>query len=89
MTIQLFGLFNLFDSLFNWDSFVFLAGKTFPQNEMENFRNFGIDAAHQSETLFSFRVARWYIFIPKLPMWKDVEGPLNVKCWYILAIWNI
>jgi hypothetical protein len=38
------------------------------------------------------RVARWYIFIPEIPIWKYFEGPLIAKCWYNLwpfVIWNI
>jgi hypothetical protein len=30
------------------------------------------------------RVARWYIFIPKKPLWVYFWGPLNGKSWYIL-----
>jgi hypothetical protein len=30
------------------------------------------------------RVARWYIFKPKLPIWVHFGGPLNRKCWHIL-----
>jgi hypothetical protein len=30
------------------------------------------------------RVSRWYIFIPKIPIWIYIGGPWNVKCWCIL-----
>jgi hypothetical protein len=30
------------------------------------------------------RVARGYIFIPKLPIWESFGEPWNGKCWYIL-----
>jgi hypothetical protein len=30
------------------------------------------------------KVARWYIFIPKLRIWVDFGGPWNGKCWHIL-----
>jgi hypothetical protein len=30
------------------------------------------------------RVARWYIFRPKNPIWENFGGPLNGKYWYIL-----
>jgi hypothetical protein len=33
------------------------------------------------------RLARWYIFKPKIPMWVNFGGPYNKKCWYIL--WSI
>jgi hypothetical protein len=31
-----------------------------------------------------YRVARWYIFKPKIPNWANLEGPCNGRCWYIL-----
>jgi hypothetical protein len=30
------------------------------------------------------RVARWYIFKPKIPIWGNFGGPWNIQCWYIL-----
>jgi hypothetical protein len=30
------------------------------------------------------RVARWFTFIPKIPVWVNFGGPWNGKCWYIL-----
>jgi hypothetical protein len=30
------------------------------------------------------RVARWYIFIPKIPFWVKFGGSCNGRCWYIL-----
>jgi hypothetical protein len=30
------------------------------------------------------RVARWFVFKPKIPIWVNFGGPLNGKCWYIL-----
>jgi hypothetical protein len=30
------------------------------------------------------RVARWYIFKPKIPIWVNFGGPWNLKGWYIL-----
>jgi hypothetical protein len=36
------------------------------------------------------RVARWYIFKPKIPIWVNFGGPYNGKCWYIVwSFWNI
>jgi hypothetical protein len=26
------------------------------------------------------RVARWYIFKPKIPIWENFVGPVNGKC---------
>jgi hypothetical protein len=36
-------------------------------------------------------VARWYIFVPEIPIWVYFGGPWNGKGWYVysLAIWNI
>jgi hypothetical protein len=31
-----------------------------------------------------FRVARWYIFKPKIPLWVNFRGSWNGKGWYIL-----
>jgi hypothetical protein len=30
------------------------------------------------------RVARWFVFKPKIPIWVIFGGPWNGKCWYIL-----
>jgi hypothetical protein len=30
------------------------------------------------------KVARWYIWIPKIPIWVYFEGHWNAKCWYNL-----
>jgi hypothetical protein len=30
------------------------------------------------------RVARWYIFKPKIPVWVNFRGSCNGRCWYIL-----
>jgi hypothetical protein len=30
------------------------------------------------------RVARWFVFKPKILLWVNFGGPLNGKCWYIL-----
>jgi hypothetical protein len=32
------------------------------------------------------RVARWYIFKPKIPIWEKFGGPLNGKCWF--SLWS-
>jgi hypothetical protein len=33
----------------------------------------------------SFRVARWFIFKPKIRICVDFGGHWNGKCWYILS----
>jgi hypothetical protein len=35
------------------------------------------------------RVARWYIFIPKIPIWVYFGGPWIGKCWHILLPFGI
>jgi hypothetical protein len=30
------------------------------------------------------RVARWFVFKPKIPIWVKFGGPWNGKGWYIL-----
>jgi hypothetical protein len=37
-----------------------------------------------SSIVFQTRVARWYIFKPKISMWVNFGGPWNVNSWYIL-----
>jgi hypothetical protein len=34
------------------------------------------------------RVARRFVFKPKIPIWVNFEGPQNGKCWYFCVIWN-
>jgi hypothetical protein len=31
------------------------------------------------------RIARWYIFRPKIPILVYFEGPRNGKCWFIFG----
>jgi hypothetical protein len=31
-----------------------------------------------------FRVARWFVFKPKLPIWTIFGGSCNERCWNIL-----
>jgi hypothetical protein len=35
------------------------------------------------------RVARWFLFKPKIPIWVDFGGPWIEKCWYILQEFGI
>jgi hypothetical protein len=38
----------------------------------------------QKQTRVTSRVARWFIFKPKIPFWVNFGGSWNGKCWYIL-----
>jgi hypothetical protein len=38
----------------------------------------------QRNTTLHNRVARWYIFKPKIPLWVNFGRPWNRKGWYIL-----
>jgi hypothetical protein len=40
-------------------------------------------------TLVGVRVARWYIFKQKIPIWVHYEGSCNVRCWYIFMTFCI
>jgi hypothetical protein len=48
--------------------------------------------SHQAETkamsslnfAVSGRVARWFVFKPKIPIWVNFGGSWNGKSWYIL-----
>jgi hypothetical protein len=35
------------------------------------------------------RVARWFIFKPKIPVWVNFGGPWNGKYWYMLWTFGI
>jgi hypothetical protein len=36
------------------------------------------------------RVARWFVFKPKIPIWVNFRGLSNVKRFvYFMTIWNI
>jgi hypothetical protein len=39
--------------------------------------------------LMVYRVARWFVFQPKIPIWVNFGGPKNRKCWYILRSFGI
>jgi hypothetical protein len=39
---------------------------------------------HSCSLYFCSRVARWFIFKPKIPIWVYFGGTRNVKCCYIL-----
>jgi hypothetical protein len=30
------------------------------------------------------RIARWFVFKPKIPIWETISGSRIGKCWYIL-----
>jgi hypothetical protein len=36
------------------------------------------------------RVARWYVFKPKIQIWVNFCGPCNEKSWlFFMVIWNM
>jgi hypothetical protein len=37
------------------------------------------------------KVDRWLVFKPKIPIWLNLGGSCNWRCWYryFMAIWNI
>jgi hypothetical protein len=35
------------------------------------------------------RVARWFVFKPKIAIWVNFGGPWNGKCWYLLLPFGI
>jgi hypothetical protein len=38
----------------------------------------------ESEVRIAARVARWFIFKPKIQIWANFGGSCNGKSWYIL-----
>jgi hypothetical protein len=40
--------------------------------------------AAAAAAVVDIRVARWFVFKPKIPIRVNFGGPLNGKCWYIL-----
>jgi hypothetical protein len=44
---------------------------------------------HADELNAYIRVARWFTFKSKIPIWVNFGGPWIGKCWYIFAVWNI
>jgi hypothetical protein len=39
--------------------------------------------------MISFRVATWFVFRPKIPIWVNFGGPWIGKCWDILCSFGI
>jgi hypothetical protein len=37
-----------------------------------------------SSATITYRVARWFIFKPKIPLWVNFGGSCNWRCWHIL-----
>jgi hypothetical protein len=37
----------------------------------------------------SIRVARWYVFRPKIPLGVNFGGSCNLRCWYILWTFSL
>jgi hypothetical protein len=38
----------------------------------------------ESYKMVCIRVARWFVFKPKMPIWVNFGGSCNEKSWYIL-----
>jgi hypothetical protein len=38
----------------------------------------------KKRSVFGIRVARWFVFEPKIPIWINFGGPCDGRCWYIL-----
>jgi hypothetical protein len=36
------------------------------------------------DLIILFRVARWFVFKPKIPIWVNFGGSCGGRCWYIL-----
>jgi hypothetical protein len=36
-----------------------------------------------------YRVARWFIIVPKIPIWAYLGEPRRGKCWYVLLPFGI
>jgi hypothetical protein len=47
----------------------------------------GVFQVHRS--IIEFRVARWYILIPKIPIFKDFGWPWSEKLLYVLWVFGI
>jgi hypothetical protein len=50
-----------------------------------SFSHFFLGAKCSYLTWSVGRDARWYIFLPKIPIWLNFGVPWNGKCWYIDA----
>jgi hypothetical protein len=54
-------------------------------NRLTKNESFGFIFAFASVLTFDWnRVARWFVFKPKIPIWVNFGGPLNGKCWHII-----
>jgi hypothetical protein len=63
-----------------YDNFAFFA-----QNAVEKI-DVKYAKMHFKRTQFKVetRVARWFVFKPKIPIWVNFGGSCNGSCWYIL-----
>jgi hypothetical protein len=64
--------------------FVSLLSKQFFSSNDMNY--FGLLALDLPATGVGTRVARWFLFRPKIPIWIYFGGPWNGKCCYI--VWS-
>jgi hypothetical protein len=70
------------------DKFVWQSTKTFFHNRL-----FSPDKCRENETktcaVILSRVARWFVFTPKVPIWVNFGGPWNGKCQHVLRPFGI
>jgi thiol-disulfide isomerase/thioredoxin len=59
--------------------------KTFSLKSFALFRS----ALWHATLWVAIRVARWFVFKPKIPIWVNFGGPWNGKCRYILWSFGI
>jgi hypothetical protein len=65
---------KVFSSIFVWH--ILLLGRSF------------ISMMHACKATAHSRVARWFIFKPKIPIWVNFGGPWIEKCWNIYGHWE-
>jgi hypothetical protein len=54
-----------------------------------NARGGSVEKELTFETCLQTRLARWYIFRPKIEIWINLGGSCNRRCWYILLTFGI
>jgi hypothetical protein len=54
------------------------------QSKQKSASNGSEKSARQTSSWIQSRVARWFIFKQKIPIWVNFGGPLNGTCFYIL-----
>jgi hypothetical protein len=82
-TGQMPALVNLRKDFFPESSFLrrLFCGKFVPRSFCERVTT--------ATAFFCYRVARWYIFEPKIPIWANFRGPSIVKGSYIICLFGM